>query len=194
MARFPVFFVTAFVVAIALIGLALWPLRPVSVGPVEARATGTGLILDVGALAQIESADGFPVTRAPGPRGDQAGPRLASSSVLAPGARYSKGARLWLGPKTQEALIGKNVRVTILARSIPNTPAQNMAFGLVTGGPVSWRQMAVGPNVSPLIFDWPHSDEPIQGLAFWPAVEGQGLGIEIMAIILQPVSKTESAS
>jgi hypothetical protein len=194
MARFPIFFIAAFVMAIALIGSALLPLRPLSLGPVETRATGTSLVLDGAALSHISSAEGFPVTGAPGPRGDQAGPRLASFSVLAPGAKFSKGARLLLGPATQKALIGKDLRVTIMARAIPNTPAQNMAFGLVTSGPINWRQVAVNPTISQLTLDFAKTNQPIEALAFWPAVEGQGHGIEITAILLQPLDQTESAS
>jgi hypothetical protein len=187
MVRFPFFFVIAILAIVGLIGVALLPLRPSPVVAVEARVDGDALILDGAALASLRGARGFPVTLAPGPRGDQSGPRLASISALAPDAQYSKGARLMLGPQTLAALKDKAFRVTITARGVATTPAQSMGFGLVAGGPVSWGQIAVTPTFSPLQFELAASDQPITGIAIWPAVEGRGHGIEIQSIAFQPI-------
>ena len=187
MARFPFFFVAAFLVTVGLIGIALLPLRTRPIIAVEARVDSGALIIDGAALSNIRSARGFPVTPAPGPRGDQSGPRLASVSALAPGAQFSKGARLTLGPGTLAALLGKPFVVTITARAVANTPAQKMGFGLVSGGPIAWGQIDVSPTFSPLQFELPASTQPITGLAIWPAIEGQGHGIEIQSITLQPL-------
>jgi hypothetical protein len=188
MARFPFFFVASFLTIVGLIGVALLPLRSKPAVAVEARVDGTALVLDGEALSQLRAARGFPVTPAPGPRGDQTGPRLASVSALAPDAEYSKGARLLLGPQTLAALSGKAFVVTINARGVANTPAQSMGFGLVTGGPISWGKIAVEPTFTALQFEIPASTEALSGLAIWPAVEGQGHGIEISSIALQPLA------
>jgi hypothetical protein len=190
MARFPLFFVLAFFSMVALIVVALLPLKPRTFEAVEARAQQGGLIIDGQALSQIKPEKGFPVTPAPGPRGDQIGPRLASVSALKPDARYSKGARLLLGPRTISALKGKSFSIIIEARSLVATSAKETGFGLVTGGPIAWAQMAVGPTFAPLRFDIAASDQPVTGLAFWAATEGQGHGIEIKSITIQSLTPT----
>jgi hypothetical protein len=192
MARFPLFFILAFVAMVTLIGVALLPIKPKTFVAVEARNQQGRLILDGTALSQIKPEQGFPVTPAPGPRGDQIGPRLASENALVPDARYSKGARLLLGPQTIKALEGKNVTIVIEARSVATTSAQKIGFGLVTGGPIVWAQSPVGPKFAPLRFDMPVSDQTLIGLAFWAATEGQGHGIEIKSITLQPLTPTMS--
>ena len=187
MARFPLFFGLSFLVMAFMIGIALLPLQPRQFEAVEARMDKGTLIIDGAALANIRPARGFPVTPAPGPRDDQSGPRLASVNALAPGAKYSKGAHLLLGPKTLAALSGKAFRVAIMARGVANTPAQYTGFGVVTGGPIQWVQMPVTPNFGALNFEVPASNQVMTGLAIWPAIEGQGHGIEITSIALQPL-------
>ena len=187
MARFPLFFIFSFFAIVAIIAIALLPLQPRQFAAVEARMDQGTLILDGEALSNIKPARGFPVTPAPGPRGDQSGPRLASVSALAPGAKYSKGARLLLGPNTQAALSGRAFSVVITARGVANTPAQNIGFGLVRGGPISWAQTEVSKNFTALRFDVPATTQAMTGLAIWPALEGQGHGIEITSIALQPL-------
>jgi hypothetical protein len=186
MARFPLFFLTAFFLIAAMIGYALLPLKPKPLGVVEARVDQGTFILDGALLSNIAPAPGFPVTNPPGSRHDQKSPRLASISALAPNAQYSKGARLALGPKTIAALSGKAVSVTIVARGLAKTPAEKMGFGLIKSSAIGWSQMAVSPEFAPHRFDIPVTNQPISGLAFWPAVEGQGHGIEIQSIALQP--------
>jgi hypothetical protein len=187
MIRFPFFYIGAFLVTVGLIGLALWPMKPRTYEAIEARVDGEALVIDGPALSNIKPAEGFAVTPFPGPRGDQTGPRLASVSALAPGAQYSKGARLLLGPKTLAAISGKPVSVTIVARGVAKSPATKMGFGLVADGPISWGQIAVTQTFAPIRFDVPAGNQPLKGLAFWPAVEGQGHGIEITSIALQPL-------
>ncbi len=187
MARFPLFFISTLLVMVAMIGVTLLPLKATPAFAVEARMDQGTLIVDGAALANIKPSTGFPVTNAPGPRNDQKGPRLANFSALAPDAKHSKGARLVLGPKTQAALSGKAFSVIITARGVANSPAQTLGFGLVTGGPITWGQIAVTPNFSPLRFDIPASKQPLEGVALWPAVEGQGHGIEITSIAFQPL-------
>jgi hypothetical protein len=190
MARFPLFFVLAFLAIVGLIGLALLPLMPKPFLAIEARDDQGTLIIDGAALSHIRPAPGFAVVPAPGPRGDQIGPRLASMSALAPDAQYSKGARLVLGPKTIAALQGKAYSVIIEARSVAKTEAVKTGFGLVSGGPIGWLEKAVSPTFSPLRFEIAASDQPLTGFAFWPAIEGQGHGIEIKSIAIQPVVTT----
>jgi hypothetical protein len=187
MARFPLFFVSASLVVVAMIGVAVSPLRSAPLEAVEARVDQGTFILDGQALSQIRPARGFHVTPAPGPRNDQSGPRLANDSALTPDAQNSKGARLMLGPQTIEALKGKPFSVIITARGVANSPAQKTGFGLVTGAPIGWGQIDISPTFGPLRFDIPASDQVTTGLAFWPAIEGQGHGIEIQSIALQPI-------
>jgi hypothetical protein len=187
MARFPFFLVAAFLTIVGLIGVALLPLKSQPIVAVEARVDNGALILDGKALSQIRAARGFPVTPAPGPRGDQVGPRLASASALAPNAEFSKGARLELGPQTLAALSGRAFVVTISARGLPNNTSENMGFGVVTGGPIAWKSNPIKPTFSAVQFEVPATAQPISGLAFWAATEGQGRGIEIQSIALQPL-------
>jgi hypothetical protein len=188
MAKFPLFFVSAILLVAGMIGIAtlpLWPKPPVAV---EARIDQGSYLFDGAALSHIQSARGFPVTPAPGPRGDQLGPRLANKSAMSPGAKNAKGARLMLGPKTMAALKGKSFSVIIVARGVARSPASKTGFGLVTDAPIAWAAIPIGTVFAPLRFDIPASDQSIAGLAFWPAVEGQGHGIEIRSIALQPLS------
>lgn len=187
MARFPLFFVFAFLAIVGLIGLALLPLKPKPFLAVEVRDDQGTLIIDGAALSQIRPAPGFAVVPPPGPRGDQIGPRLASANSLAPGAKYSKGARLLLGPKTIAALEGKAFSVIVEARSVTKTGAVRTSFGLVNDGPIEWLEKAISPTFAPLRFEIAAQDNPFTGFAFWPAVEGQGHGIEIKSIAIQPV-------
>jgi hypothetical protein len=190
MARFPLFLVLAFGSIVAMIVFALSPLKPKPPAMAQARMDQGTLIFDGAALAEISPAKGFPVMPAPGPRGDQTGTRMASVSALQPNAQFSKGARLLFNPQTTNALSGKGFRVIIVARNVAKTPAQATGLGILNGAPVDWKQVPVTPLFAQLVFDIPASKTPVTGLAFWPAVEGQGHGIEVQSIALQPVTPT----
>jgi hypothetical protein len=190
MSRFPLFFILAALAFIAMIGVALRPLLPVKDLVVEARLDKGDLVFDRDVLNKVVSANGFPVTPAPGPRSDQQGPRLASVSAMAPGAQFSKGARLMFGPQTQAAISGRDLTVLVFMRSLPNTPATKAAIGLVTEGPIAWVEGNVTPNFSAQRYFIPAAAKPASALALWPATEGQGHGIEIKSIVIQIANET----
>jgi hypothetical protein len=189
MSRFPLFLVCAFLTVIGMIALALLPLMPAKTQIVEAKSDMGTLVFDAKSLNQIVPARGFPVTASPGPRGDQNGPRLASVSALAPDAAFSKGSRLLLGAKTSASLQGQPVTILIAARGIPKSPASKMAVGIVRNGPIEWIEAQVPSNVGPVRFDVPAAPEPITAIAFWPATEGQGRGVEIQSLSLQTTNQ-----
>lgn len=187
MSRFPIFLVASFLAFFGLIGISLRGLMPTPAQAVEARQSAGALVFDTSRLNQIVSADGFPVMPAPGPRADQIGPRLASFSVLAPDARYSKGARLLFGPRTQSLLAGRPLSLVLTVRATPNSAASRLAVGIVRdGGSVTWIQGAVSPDFAPLRIDIPANAQPATALALWPSVEGNGQGVEIRTITIQP--------
>jgi hypothetical protein len=190
MSRFPLFYLLAALAFIAMIGIALRPLLPAKDLVVEARLDKGNLVFDRDGLNNIVSAKGFPVTPAPGPRADQQGPRLSSVSAMEPGAQYSKGARLMLGPLTQAAIAGRDVTVVLFMRSLPNTPASKTAIGLVTEGPIDWVEGNATPNFSAQRYVIPATTKPVLALALWPATEGQGHGIEIKSIVIEIANET----
>jgi hypothetical protein len=190
MPRFPLFFVLSALAFITMIGIALRPLLPEKDVVVEARLEKGSLVFGQDALNKIVSANGFPVTPAPGPRSDQQGPRLSSVSAIAPGAQFSKGARLMLGPQTQAAISGRNLTILVFMRSLPNTPATKAAIGLVTEGPIEWVEGGVTPNFAAQRYVIPATTKPASALAFWPATEGQGHGVEIKSIVIQIANET----
>jgi hypothetical protein len=190
MSRFPLFYLLAAFAFVAMIGVALRPLMPAKNLSVEARLDKGSLVFDQNDLNKIVSANGFPVTPAPGPRADQQGPRLASVSAMAPSAEFSKGARLMLGPQTQAAISGRDLTVLVFLRSLPNTPATKTAIGLVAEGPINWVEGNVTPNFSAQRFIIPATAKPTSALALWPATEGQGHGIEIKSIVIQIANET----
>lgn len=190
MARFPLFLILAFGSIVAMIAFALSPLKPRPSTMAQARLDQGTLIFDGVTLTYINSAKGFPVMPTPGPRGDQTGTRMASVNALKPDAQFSKGARLMFNAETTNALSGNGFRVIIVARGVAKTPAQATGIGILNGAPVEWKQVPVTPLFSQLVFDVPASKTPVTGLAFWPAVEGQGHGIEVQSIALQPVTST----
>jgi hypothetical protein len=185
MSRFPFFMIAAFFACLGMVGFSLRDLLPTAPKSVEARNSAGTLLFDTRSLNAIIPANGFPVTPAPGPRGDQSGPRIAAVSALAPDATNSKGARLKLGPRTSASLTGRPVSVIITMRAIPNSGATNMAIGSVSGGPVNWTQAPVPKDFAPVRIDLPATGAPMAALAIWPATEGGGKGIEIRTIALQ---------
>jgi hypothetical protein len=186
MKRFPFFFFLAFVVVVAMIGAALLPLAPQKAVVVEARNERGALIFDAASLNALRPATGFPVTLMPGPRGDQKGPRLASFNALDPSAKNTKGARLLIGPDTQAALGQGSFKLAIIAKGVANTPAKAMAVGLVQGGAVNWVAGEVKPTATTIQFNVQSGGQSTSALAIWPAVEGNGHGIEILSIAFIP--------
>lgn len=182
MKRFPFFFFVSAVAVLAMIGIALLPLMPKSATAIEAKADGAALVYGAAALNSITGAQGFPVTPAPGPRGDQSGPRLASQSALEPGAVHSKGARLLFGPKTQSVLGNGALTIRISGLTLANNPTRQMAVGIVRGGAVKWvsSQIKTGQNI--VEFELPAGNTPAQALAIWPSTAGEGRGIELQSI------------
>jgi hypothetical protein len=194
MPRFPLFLIATFVAYFGLIGLSVRTMLPVPPRSVEARQAAGSLIFDTNSLNAIVPAMGFPVSPAPGTRGDQTGPRLASDSALAPGALYSKGARLLLGPRTQAALKDGAVTVLITARGIPKSPSTKLAIGLVRGGPIAWVQAPVPADFGQIRLDIPMGGPDVTAIALWPSVEGAGKGIEVRTIVIQPPISQAPAS
>ena len=165
-----------------MIGFALAPLAPMPSVGAEGTFNKGALLFDAKTLNAVVGARGFPVTPAPGPRGDQTGPRLASFSVLEVGAQDSKGARLVLGPKARDILGKGTLIVRVSARGFDNNPATRMALGIVREGNLQWGQANVSPTGAAIEFSFPASDKPATALAIWPATEGQGRGVELQSI------------
>jgi hypothetical protein len=186
MPRFPLFLVATFVAYFGMIGLSVSTMLPVPPRYVEARQSAGSLIFDTNSLNAIVPATGFPVSPAPGTRGDQTGPRLASDSALVPGVPNSKGARLLLGPRTQAALKGGVGTVIITARGIPKSPSTTLAIGLVRGGPIAWVKAPVSADFGQIRLDMPSGGPDVTAIALWPSVEGAGKGIEVRTLVLQP--------
>jgi hypothetical protein len=182
MKRFPFFFFTAFLAVCAMIAIALLPLVPKSHVAIEARADGSALVFDAKALAAIVGAKDFPVTQAPGPRGDQTGPRLASFSPLEPNAPHSRGARLFFGPKTRAVLGQGPLTMRISAKPFANNPANAVAVGIVREGPVTWVQATLSPTSPIMEFNFPAGGTTPKGIAIWSSVGGQGKGFELQSI------------
>jgi hypothetical protein len=183
MKRFPFFFLFSVLTVFAMIGVALFPLRPLAAVAKEAVAEGASLVFDAKALNSVQGLPGFPVTKAPGPRDDQAGPRLASFSVLGPNARHSKGARLVFGSQTRRVLADGPLTLRINLKALANNPAQAMAIGIVRGGAVDWQSARLDPTTNVLEFSIAQGSAPAQALAIWPAIEGLGHGIELQSIV-----------
>ncbi|MEN9874420.1 MAG: hypothetical protein RL186_1317 [Pseudomonadota bacterium] len=191
MVRFPLFFLAAGAAALAMVGAALAPLIPKTLQVVEARQDKGILILDGPALAQLSGDKDFPVTPAPGPRADQDGPRLASFVALTDSTSPRAGVRLKLGPKTQAALKGRPLTLLVSVRPVEVTGAQTMAIGYVIDGAQqsaapTWARSTIGASDAPLRFDLGSPRQNVSALAIWPAVEGQGRGIELVSIALVP--------
>jgi DNA helicase HerA-like ATPase len=188
MSRLPLFLITAFLACVAMIGFSLRSLLPSKPQSVEARQNVGAMVFDIKSLNQFAAATGFPVTAAPGPRGDQIGPRLATTSVLAPGATNSKGARLLLGPATAAAIGDRPISVIVTMRGIPKSAASGIAIGLVGSGPVTWVRATVPADFAPVRIDLPATQQPIKALAIWPSLDGGGKGVEVRAISIQTAS------
>jgi hypothetical protein len=197
MAKFPFFLIFLFTSMFAMIGVALFPLVPKKHTLIEAPQKNGSFVFDRQALNHIQPTKSFFVTPSPGPRGDQKGTRLASFSVLAPGSSATKGARLNFGPKTRAALQKQGLTLVMSARSLDMTPSTSVAVGLDRGGPIRWVQASVNANLATLRFDFPASGDPASGdlkqnqlpigLAIWPSVAGNGLGIEVQSMSLTPL-------
>jgi hypothetical protein len=182
MTRFPLFFTTSLLAILVMIGLALAPILPNKPAAIEAKAEGSALVFDAKALNRLVESKGFPVTAAPGPRGDQTGPRLATASVLGPTAINSKGARLIFGPQTRDVLGNGALRARLIIKPISNNPSNKIAVAIVRDGPVEWVQARLDPTQSVVELTFPANAKPATALAIWPAAEGQGHGIELQSI------------
>jgi hypothetical protein len=186
MPRFPLFLIATFIAYFGMIGLSVRTMLPVPPRFIEARQSAGSLIFDTNSLNSVVPATGFPVSPAPGTRGDQIGPRLASDSALAPGAIHAKGARLLLGPRTQAAMRDGVGTLIITARGIPKSAATTLAIGLVRGGPITWVRAPVPADFGQIKLNMPMGGPDVTAIALWPSVEGAGKGIEVRTIVLQP--------
>jgi hypothetical protein len=182
MTRFPLFFIVSFVAVVAMIGLALAPILPKKPAAIEAKAEGSALVFTAKALNAIVEAKGFPVTAAPGPRGDQTGPRLATSAVLTPNTTDMKGARLLFGAQTRDVLGTGALRARLTIKPIGTNSSGNIALAIVRDGALEWVQGRLDPTQSVVELSFPANAKPPTALAIWPATEGQGHGIELQSI------------
>jgi hypothetical protein len=185
MARFPLFLVSSALIGIGLVGISVLPLLPKPTLSVEAKREGGAFAFNAATLNAIIHANGFPVTQSPGPRGDQIGPRLASSRPFGPDTRDRQGATLRLGPKTGSALQGRPITIMITLRGIPKSASQKIALGLVGDGSIDWVEANVPADFGTLRINLPPINKPVQAIAFWPSTQGQNLGVEIRSMTLQ---------
>lgn len=183
MQRFSFFFALMAVLAAALVAIAVLPLATTHGQPVDGRQTNLGWVVEGIELAQVRPADGFPVMVPPGPREDLEGVRMTATSALAPDARYSKGVRLNFGDTLANHIAQGATTVRVIVRSTARLPARSMAIGLVSEGPVSWSEQAIGPAFTSVTFTLPPTKAKPRALAIWPSVQGGEGGIEIKAII-----------
>jgi hypothetical protein len=168
----------AILLAAAMIGGALTPLLQRPGAPVEGRADGAALLMEADDLAEVAGTEGFAVMPLPGRVPGQEGVRMAAEPRLdqnMPG----EGARLLLGPEARARLKSGPVSVVMIARALPQTDTRETAVGLVAGGRVNWVRAQVGPDFAPVLFELPAPDGPPLALAFWPAVNGEGRGVEV---------------
>jgi hypothetical protein len=185
MSRFPIFLISTALIGAGLIGLSVLPLLPKPAQSVEAKTQGGGFVFNATALNAIISANGFYVTPFPGPRGDQIGPRLASSRALGADTRDQQGAILRLGPTTSAALRGQPISMLVTLRGIPKSASKKIAIGLIGDGSIDWVEANVPADFSTTRIDLPPINQPVQAIAFWPSTEGQNLGVEIRSMTLQ---------
>lgn len=183
MQRFPFFFALMVVLAAALVGIAAAPLAMPQGQAVDGRQTNLGWVVEGAELAQVRPAPGFPIMAPPGPRGDLEGVRMTATSALAPDARFSKGVRLSFGDALATHVAGGATTVRMIVKSTARFPAKSMAIGLVTEGPVSWSEQAIGPAFTSVTFTLPPTKAKPRALAIWPSVQGGEGGIEVKAII-----------
>ncbi|MCE2892384.1 MAG: hypothetical protein ACK5XZ_08995 [Hyphomonadaceae bacterium] len=190
MQRFPFFFALMAALAVILVGIAAAPLAMPQGQAVDGRQTNLGWVVEGADLAQVRPAEGFPVMVPPGPRGDLEGVRMTATSALAPDARFSKAVRLSLGDALAAHVAGGATTVRVIVKSTARFPAKSMAIGLVTEGPVSWSEQAIGPAFTSVTFTLPPTKTKPRALAIWPSVQGGDGGIEVKAIIF---AKPEAA-
>lgn len=183
MQRFPFFFALMAALAAALVGIAAAPLAMPHGRAVDGRQTNLGWVVEGAELAQVRPAEGFPVMVPPGPRGDLEGVRMTATSALAPDARFSKGVRLSFGDALAAHIAGGATTVRVIVKSTQRLPAKSMAIGLITEGPVTWNEQAVGPAFTSLTFNLPATKVKPRALAIWPSAQGGEGGIEVKAII-----------
>jgi hypothetical protein len=185
MSRFPLFLVSSALIGIGLIGFSVSSAWPRPARAVEAQMRAGSMVFNTETLNALMPAPGSPVTPAPGPRGDQTGPRLASGAPFGQGQNGQVGARLALGPTTQAALGTKPVTMTVTFRGIPKSASKKIAFGLVTGGPINWVEANVPTDFAAVRLDMPPTRQPVQAIAIWPSTQGQNRGVEIRSMTLQ---------
>lgn len=183
MQRFPFFFALMALLAAALVGISVLPLVKPHGQPVDGRQTNLGWVVEGAELAQVRPAPGFPVMVPPGPRGDLEGVRMTATSALAPDARFSKGVRLSFGEALANHVAGGATIVRVIVKSTARLPAKSMALGLITEGPVTWSEQAIGPAFTSVTFTLPPTTAKPRALAIWPSVQGGDGGIEIKALI-----------
>lgn len=183
MRRLPVFFLMMTFLAVGLVGLAALPLLKTEGQPVTGRQTNLGWVVEGTELAQLRPAPGFPVMPPPGPRQDLEGVRMTATSALAPDARYSKGVRLMLSDALASHIQAGATGVRVIVRANARPPAQSMAVGLVTEGPVKWVSHPVTATFTTIEFALPNPAQKPRALAIWPGIEGNESGVEIKAII-----------
>jgi len=118
---------------------------------------------------------------------------MTATSALAPGARFSKGARLNFGDALAAHVASGATQVRVIVKSTTHLPAKSMAIGWVGEGPVVWQQHAVGPAFTSLTFLLPPTKSKPRALAIWPSVQGGEGGIEVKAIIFTEPNPSQTS-
>jgi hypothetical protein len=174
----------ATLIAAGMIAGALSPLLARPGAPVDGVADGEALLFSLADLSQLAGARGFAVMAPPGRVAGQEGVRLAAEPTQAPGAE-GDGARLVLGASARQRLQGGPVTLVMVARALPQTDTKQTSVGLVSAsGPVAWVRGEVSADFAPVVIELPAPSGAPLALAFWPAVNGEGRGIEIKELRL----------
>jgi hypothetical protein len=111
------------------------------------------------------------------------GVRLAAEEVAIPNGE--NGIRFALSPQVKEQTKNHNIKIIIAARAFQFTPAKDIAIGVKNGANVIWKNAKVLGSNQSQIFDLGHSQNGIDTIFINPALEGNGNGIELLAMAIK---------
>jgi hypothetical protein len=99
----------------------------------------------------------------------------------------SPGVKVLIGPGLASRLAGREVRVTIVARSSPEAGAATMRFAYQSGVAISfWQTANLGPDFQSVAMIWRvpalRTDRAGDLLVVQPGVPGDGTGADIKSI------------
>lgn len=111
----------------------------------------------------------------------------------------TNAAQIELTPAIRDSLVGKTLRVTMVARSAKGAPSPQMALAITDGGrkTTGWRRFALESDYRPYALDFTFDDPEARRrpvIAIWADTEGAGRGIDIREVRLSIVPNPEPAA